>query len=47
MTGEVIYSYDRVGNKIGESIKNNTNSYRTTNYEYDYKNRLSQVYNYR
>ena len=45
MTGEVIYSYDRVGNKIGESIKNNTNSYRTTNYEYDYKNRLSQVYN--
>ena len=45
MTGKVIYSYDRVGNKIGESIKNNTNSYRTTTYQYDYKNRLSQVYN--
>lgn len=45
MTGEIVYSYDKVGNKIGESIKNNTNSYRITNYEYDYKNRLSQVYN--
>ena len=40
-----IYLYDRVGNKIRESIKNNTDSCRITNYEYDYKNRLSQVYN--